>query len=333
MPPAARIGDMHTCPLVNPGPVPHVGGPITTGAPTVLIGGPPAARVGDMAVCTGPPDTIIRGSPTVIICGQMAARLGDNTAHGGVIVAGCPTVLIGDAGSGASSTVSGAVWPPSSPSSPPPAGLLGAIWGGITTVPTGWKLLGLMAKTGKTLWDFGGRQIPSLWNGVLHHQNPATILKTISQRTPFKKTVKSIGLSVAVDTLVAGAQNLGLLKQGLQAHDGLKVANYAGRVGYAFGKSVVASTVGHLAGKGGAILGAKAGAFVGSFIFPPVGTAAGAVVGAVAGYLIGSYVASKATEATIDYGVGGGDATKAEDNAGNAAEGLFKKVTGWFRGG
>jgi len=96
MPAAARIGDMHTCPMVNPGPVPHVGGPILpAGAPTVLIGGMPAARVGDMAVCVGPPDTIVAGSATVLIGGMPAARMGDSTAHGGVIVLGLPTVLIG----------------------------------------------------------------------------------------------------------------------------------------------------------------------------------------------------------------------------------------------
>ena len=93
---AARITDMHTCPMVNPGPVPHVGGPILPpGAPTVLIGGMPAARVGDMAICVGPPDTITMGSATVMIGGKPAARMGDSTAHGGVIVAGCPTVIIG----------------------------------------------------------------------------------------------------------------------------------------------------------------------------------------------------------------------------------------------
>lgn len=95
MPPAARITDMHTCPLVT-GVVPHVGGPILpAGEPTVLIGGLPAARVGDMAVCVGPPDTIIMGSGTVMIGGMPAARMGDSTAHGGVIVLGCPTVIIG----------------------------------------------------------------------------------------------------------------------------------------------------------------------------------------------------------------------------------------------
>ncbi len=96
MPPAARVGDMHVCPLVNPGPVPHVGGPVLPpGEPTVLIAGMPAARLGDMCVCTGPPDTIATGSATVLIGGMPAARLGDSTAHGGSIVAGAPTVIIG----------------------------------------------------------------------------------------------------------------------------------------------------------------------------------------------------------------------------------------------
>lgn len=95
MPPAARLTDMHTCPMTT-GPVPHVGGPITgPGIPTVLIGGLPAAVLGDMATCTGPPDTIIKGSATVLIGGRPAARMGDQTAHGGVIVGGLPTVMIG----------------------------------------------------------------------------------------------------------------------------------------------------------------------------------------------------------------------------------------------
>lgn len=94
---------MHTCPMVTPGtpPIPHVGGPITgPGAPTVLIGGQPAAVVGDMATCIGPPSTIIKGSTGVMIGGKPAARMGDQTAHGGVITLGCPTVLIGEAGGG-----------------------------------------------------------------------------------------------------------------------------------------------------------------------------------------------------------------------------------------
>lgn len=92
---AARVTDMHVCPMVN-GTVTHVGGPVLpAGCPTVLIAGLPAARVGDLCLCTGPPDSIIKGSATVLIGGMPAARMGDSTAHGGVIVAGCPTVFIG----------------------------------------------------------------------------------------------------------------------------------------------------------------------------------------------------------------------------------------------
>ncbi|CAO4176310.1 PAAR domain-containing protein [Methylorubrum aminovorans] len=93
--PAARITDMHVCPMVT-GIVPHVGGPILPPCcPTVLIGSIPAARVGDMALCTGPTDVIVKGSATVLIGGKPAARIGDQTAHGGVITTGLPTVLIG----------------------------------------------------------------------------------------------------------------------------------------------------------------------------------------------------------------------------------------------
>ena len=94
MPPAARVGDMHTCPMVT-GVVPHVGGPILPpGAVTVLIGGMPAARATDMCTCVGPPDVIAVGSTRVMIKGLPAARMGDQTAHGGVIVMGYPQVMI-----------------------------------------------------------------------------------------------------------------------------------------------------------------------------------------------------------------------------------------------
>src|SRR5947209_11688649 len=100
MPPAARVTDMHTCPMVT-GVVPHVGGPILPPCcPTVLIGMLPAARVTDMLTCVGPPDVIVMGSPTVLIGGLMAARMGDPTAHGGTIVLGLPTVMIGETGQG-----------------------------------------------------------------------------------------------------------------------------------------------------------------------------------------------------------------------------------------
>jgi uncharacterized Zn-binding protein involved in type VI secretion len=91
--PAARIGDMHACPMLTVL-VPHVSGPIALGCFTVLIGGMPAARVGDMLVCVGPPDVIALGSFTVLIGGMPAARMGDMTAHGGAIILGCFTVLI-----------------------------------------------------------------------------------------------------------------------------------------------------------------------------------------------------------------------------------------------
>jgi uncharacterized Zn-binding protein involved in type VI secretion len=93
--PASRITDMHVCPMVT-GVVPHVGGPILPpGAVTVLIGKLPAARVGDMAVCVGPPDVIVLGSFTVFTMKMPQARIGDMTAHGGAIVLGFPTVLVG----------------------------------------------------------------------------------------------------------------------------------------------------------------------------------------------------------------------------------------------
>ena len=114
--PAARVGDMHVCPMVTPGvpPIPHVGGPILPpGCPTVLIGGMPAAGMGDMCTCVGPPDSVVLGSTGVFIGGKPAARMGDQTAHGGAIVAGLPTVLIGETGSGgAGGGAAGGAGPP-----------------------------------------------------------------------------------------------------------------------------------------------------------------------------------------------------------------------------
>jgi uncharacterized Zn-binding protein involved in type VI secretion len=113
--PAARITDMHTCPMATPGlpPVPHVGGPIVGPcSPNVITCGLPQARVTDQCICVGPPDVIVKGSMTVLANGLQAARIGDQTVHGGVIVTGCPTVLIGDqtsAGGGAGQTGGGGV--------------------------------------------------------------------------------------------------------------------------------------------------------------------------------------------------------------------------------
>lgn len=88
---------MHVCPKVT-AKVPHVGGPVVGGSPNVKIGGLPAARKGDKLVCVGPPDTVSEGSSSVFINGKPAARMGDGTAHGGKIVIGNSTVLIGDSG-------------------------------------------------------------------------------------------------------------------------------------------------------------------------------------------------------------------------------------------
>ena len=93
--PASRITDMHVCPLVT-GVVPHVGGPIASpGAPLVLVAGLPAATATSVCVCVGPPDMVVMGSPTVLMNGLPAARLTSLTAHGGTVVLGAPTVLVG----------------------------------------------------------------------------------------------------------------------------------------------------------------------------------------------------------------------------------------------
>jgi uncharacterized Zn-binding protein involved in type VI secretion len=88
---------MHVCLMVTPAvpPIPHVGGPVLTGAPTVITGKLPQARVTDLCMCVGPPDTIVKGSMTVLVCNMPAARIGDTCAHGGALVMGFPTVLIG----------------------------------------------------------------------------------------------------------------------------------------------------------------------------------------------------------------------------------------------
>lgn len=97
MQPAARMTDMHLCPMQTPAPIPipHVGGPILPLPSTVLIGSIPAATVGQMCLCVGVPDTIVKGSMTVLINQKPAARMGDLTGHGGTIIMGLPTVLIG----------------------------------------------------------------------------------------------------------------------------------------------------------------------------------------------------------------------------------------------
>lgn len=92
---AARLNDMHVCPMFD-GSKPHVGGPVLPGVnTTVIIGGQLAACQGDSCTCAGPPDTIAMGSTTVMISNKPAARMGDSTMHGGKIVIGHPSVIIG----------------------------------------------------------------------------------------------------------------------------------------------------------------------------------------------------------------------------------------------
>ena len=101
MNPAARLGDNHACPMLNPDESPHTGGPISEGEDSVLIGGEAAARCGDQAICLGPSDVIATGSCSVFIGNRYAAAIEDETLHGGVLIEGEPTVLIGDSGAGA----------------------------------------------------------------------------------------------------------------------------------------------------------------------------------------------------------------------------------------
>jgi uncharacterized Zn-binding protein involved in type VI secretion len=123
---------MHTCPMATPGtpPVPHVGGPIAKGEPTVMIGFMPAARQTDTCVCVGPPDMIAKGSMTVKIGYLPAARMGDLTVHGGVITVGFPTVMIGDVGMGGAPGGGGAPAPPAAPAAPAAPGTPGTSPGG-----------------------------------------------------------------------------------------------------------------------------------------------------------------------------------------------------------
>ena len=93
--PAARITDMHVCPMTT-GPVPHVSGPCLPGGNvTVLVGGLPAVRMTDTVICVGPPDMIMKGATTVLIGGMPAARMGDSCVHGGALILGHVTVLFG----------------------------------------------------------------------------------------------------------------------------------------------------------------------------------------------------------------------------------------------
>lgn len=104
--PVGRVQDMHICPMQTPAvvPIPHVGGPVAgPGALSVMAGGVPVSVMGDFAVCAGPPDTMPSGSATVFAEGRSVVRITDMSAHGGVILVGLPTVMVGDSGGAGSS--------------------------------------------------------------------------------------------------------------------------------------------------------------------------------------------------------------------------------------
>lgn len=140
--PAARTTDLHLCPMVT-GVVPHVGGPIIPPcAPTVLIGSLPSARILDMATCVGPPDAIAKGAATVLVMNMPASRILDSTSHGGIIVMGCFTVLIG----GKTATIK--VDPNADPAF---LAELRAGLGKIFSTPSGREWLRQMSETGREI--------------------------------------------------------------------------------------------------------------------------------------------------------------------------------------
>lgn len=93
--PAVRVTDRHVCPFSD-GPVPHVGGAVVSApAPEVLAAGLPLAAAGSLVGCEGALGFVLSGSATVLVAGQPVARVGDAAAHGGMLVGGAPTVLVG----------------------------------------------------------------------------------------------------------------------------------------------------------------------------------------------------------------------------------------------
>ena len=175
--PAARVGDMHVCPMVT-GIVPHVGGPILPPcAMTVLTGMMPQARVSDMCVCVGPPDMIAMGAMTVLVMSMPAARISDMTVHGGVIILGEPTVLIGDAGGGAGGA----------------AGLAGPLTPAqILTLQARGEALVMLQKAidDLTIWDMDTQQRAQKWFGS---SDEAVRQKMLDRATNARNKLASFG--------------------------------------------------------------------------------------------------------------------------------------------
>ncbi len=193
--PAARTTDMHTCPMQTPvvlGTIPHVGGPILIGVPNVLIGSLPAAVVGTMCICVGPPDVIVAGSIGVLIGGRPASRMSDNTAHGGIIVGGMPTVLIGGVSmnmmtgglGGLDATIAGLSLPGDSPLSDPAVADLIAksptLTQNLATLQEqGWKVQYGVAGAGTT----ADRNTKVITVDPNQRGNPASLVQSLSHES------------------------------------------------------------------------------------------------------------------------------------------------------
>jgi len=361
MPPAARIGDMHTCPMQTPGtpPIPHVGGPIAAGCPTVLICGVPAARLGDMAVCVGPPDTIAKGSATVLIGGMPAARMGDNTAHGGVIVVGAPMVLIGDAGSAAMGMAKAGAAPfckecakatadAAAKDAKKKAAVSGASAGSATGAQGKPKQNGAVrgAKAGvyekkdsvpRNLAKWAlcsasdiGKGLMSLTKGLSREGAKSGAkagakggLKTAAKGA-LKGAATGIAIGTAFDTVESAVRNRAVWKQ--------SKADFVGRVGYAMMRAVGSNATDAAAG---AVAGAVIGGIIGSVV-PGAGTAAGAIIGAKVGMFVGpllpgfNTIGEKTTGKAIDKAAGGDSQGQAEAAAGQRFRKFCGKIGGLF---
>lgn len=261
--PAARLTDMHTCPMVTPGtpPIPHVGGPISGPCvPPVLIGFLPAATVGDMCVCVGPPDTIAMGSPTVFIGGKMAARMGDPTVHGGVIVVGCPTVLIGEMGMGG-------------------AGGVGSPGGAFFDAALFDLLLEYVSGLTEALSLLGDFVVDLIGNLPRARALSATA-RLLSTSPYFLKKTASVIDSVG-PWLTAAGVGLKVIEKTRENWDALTEGTKNEQL--AAGTKIAAS--GTLA-LSSALIGAKIGAMAGSIV-PGAGTVIGAVAGAAVGVAVG----------------------------------------------
>lgn len=196
--PAARITDMHTCPMVTPGlpPIPHVGGPIIGPcSPNVITGGLLQARITDQCICVGPPDVIVKASMTVLVNNLNAARIGDMTAHGGVIVTGFPTVLIGDQALGGGGAAMGGG------TGADPAELVSSA-PGMTLPGDQAKVLTEAAKTGTPFCEVCARAAASEAIAKAHEAAAAAQAAALAAKQSFDPTRALDGLAEKLESTV-----------------------------------------------------------------------------------------------------------------------------------